>query len=242
MKKVKLFEEFLNEATMWDKVRAKSKEMFGEWVLDALEEDEIAQLIDIPEADRIASKYFNEYTFMDLSLDQMGKLINKYPKVVKESLDEAMKEIDYSNSKNKIIAGLKTNIIYDMKDRYDYKEDGDKILFFDKKGHHFATLFDAGTRYQMIQHDGSLDDRGRLSESLDEATTSWSKMMASVRKSETGPWSLVAIKDKKVIAQKNDIRVQDMIPAHFEAMRKEYPNARIHIEDGTGMVVWNETK
>lgn len=85
MKKVKLFEEFINEASMWDKVRAKSKEMFGEWVLDALDEEDIAQLIDLPEADRIASKYFNEYTFMGLSNDQMGKLVNKYPNVVKES-------------------------------------------------------------------------------------------------------------------------------------------------------------
>jgi hypothetical protein len=76
---------------------------------------------------------------------------------------------------------------------------------------------------------------------IDEATTSWKKMMAGVKTSESGPWSLVAIENKKVVAQKNDIKIQDMIPAHFEAMRKEYPKAAIHIEDGTGMVVWNES-
>ena len=168
-----------------------------------------------------------------------SKYLKEYLNV---SLDEATKEIDYSNAKDKILVGLKTNLLKDMKDRYDYKEDGDKILFFDKKGHHFGTLFDVGTRYQQLQHDGSLDDKGWLSESLDEATTSWSTMMRDVRKSESGPWSLVAIEDKKVVGQHNDIRIKDMLPAHFEALRKEHPRAKIHIEDGTGMVVWNETK
>ena len=81
-----------------------------------------------------------------------------------------------------------------------------------------------------------------LTESLDEATTSWAKMMKGVKRSETGPWSLVAIQDRKVVGQKNDIRIADILPAHFEAMRKEFPKAKIHIEDGTGMVVWNESK
>jgi hypothetical protein len=34
-----------------------------------------------------------------------------------------------------------------------------------------------------------------------------------------------------------------MIPAHYEAMRKEYPKAKIHIEDAGGQVVWvNESE
>jgi hypothetical protein len=78
-------------------------------------------------------------------------------------------------------------------------------------------------------------------EFVNEATTSWKKMMQGVRSSETGPWSIVAIENKKVVGQKIDIRIQDMIPAHYEAMRKEFPRAKIHIEDGTGMVVWNES-
>lgn len=76
---------------------------------------------------------------------------------------------------------------------------------------------------------------------IEEATTSWKKMMQGVRSSETGPWSIIAIENKKVVGQKIDIRIQDAIPAHFEAMRKEHPRAKIHIEDGTGMVVWNES-
>jgi hypothetical protein len=76
---------------------------------------------------------------------------------------------------------------------------------------------------------------------IDEATTSWAKMMKGVKTSETGPWTLVAIQDKKVVAQEIDIKDRNILPASFEKMRKEWPKAKIHIEDGTGMVVWNES-
>ena len=79
-----------------------------------------------------------------------------------------------------------------------------------------------------------------LEESLNEATTSWSKMMKGVKASESGPWTLIAVQDRKVVGQKVDIRIKDLLPAQFEAMRKEFPRAKIHIEDGTGMVVCSE--
>lgn len=74
----------------------------------------------------------------------------------------------------------------------------------------------------------------------EEATTSWNKMMKGVKAGGSGPWSLVAIENKKVVAQKIDIRDKNILPAHFEAMRKEHPKAKIHIEDAGGHVVWNE--
>ena len=77
-------------------------------------------------------------------------------------------------------------------------------------------------------------------ESINEATTSWSKMMKGVKAGGNGPWSLVAIENGKVIGQKIDIKIKDSLPAHYEAMRKEFPKAKIHIEDGTGMIVWTE--
>lgn len=78
-------------------------------------------------------------------------------------------------------------------------------------------------------------------EFVNEATTSWKRMMKGVRAGNTGPWSLVAIENYKVVAQDIDIRIMDVLPAYFEKMRKEYPKADIHIEDGTGAVVWNES-
>jgi hypothetical protein len=77
---------------------------------------------------------------------------------------------------------------------------------------------------------------------VNEATTSWKKMMQGVRSSETGPWSIVAIQDRKVVGQSIDIKIQDLIPAKYEGLKKEFPKAKLHIEDGTGMVVWNESK
>ncbi len=74
----------------------------------------------------------------------------------------------------------------------------------------------------------------------EEATTSWSKMMKGVKAGGSGPWSLVAIENKKVVMQIIDIKTKDLLPAHFEEMRREHPKAKIHIEDGGGMVVWNE--
>ena len=88
-------------------------------------------------------------------------------KLFEDFLNEAKQSIvDYSNSKNKILVGLKTDLLRNMKERYDYKEDGDDIYFFDKDGKHFGTLFDLGTRYQELRHDGKLDDKGWLKESV----------------------------------------------------------------------------
>lgn len=76
---------------------------------------------------------------------------------------------------------------------------------------------------------------------LTEATTSWSKMMKGVKAGGSGPWSLVAIENGKVIDQKIDIKTKEILPAEFEDMRRKHPRAKIHIEDGGGMVVWNES-
>ena len=74
-----------------------------------------------------------------------------------------------------------------------------------------------------------------------EATTSWSKMMKGVRAGNGGPWSIVAIQDQKVVGQSIDIKIQDLIPAKYEALKAEFPKAKLHIEDGGGEVVWNES-
>ena len=90
----------------------------------------------------------------------------KHIKLYEDFLNEAKQSIeDYSNSKSKILVGLKTDLLRNMKERYDHKEDGDSIYFFNKDGKHFGTLFDLGSRYQELRHDGSLDDKGWLKES-----------------------------------------------------------------------------
>lgn len=101
---------------------------------------------------------------------------------------------------------------------------------------------DTKKNYVSVALEFTIDDLEQKVNSLNEATTSWAKLMKGVKSSETGPWSLVAIDNKKVVGQKIDIRTPDIIPAHYEAMRKEHPKAKIHVEDGTGSVVWTSDK
>ena len=73
----------------------------------------------------------------------------------------------------------------------------------------------------------------------EEATTSWSKMMKGVNNGGSGPWSIVVISYDKVIDQHINIKIKDSLPAHYEEMKRKYPNAIIYIEDDGGQVVWS---
>jgi hypothetical protein len=120
--------------------------------------------------------------------------------------------------------------------------DGVKIVTItDVKSNGDVVAKTEGESQDFIVRDANKYLKKKVNEGLNEATTSWSKMMKGVKTSESGPWSLVAHENGKVVGQKIDIRFKDALPAHFEAMRKEFPKAKIHIEDGTGMVVWNES-
>jgi len=78
-----------------------------------------------------------------------------------------------------------------------------------------------------------------LTESLNEATTSWSVMMKGVKAGGPGPWSIVAIDYNKVIDQ-DLVKVRDLIPASYEAMRNKHSRSRIRIEDSEGKVVFEK--
>jgi hypothetical protein len=68
----------------------------------------------------------------------------------------------------------------------------------------------------------------------------WFDMMKGVRKQNVGPWSLVASNNNKVIGQDIDIKIQDAIPAHYEQLKRQFPNAVIYLENGEGLVVWSD--
>ena len=94
-------------------------------------------------------------------------LLNNFKRVIDPNenylLNESKKKKnDYEKSRDKILVGLKTNLLSDMKDRYEYDQEGDKIHFFDNKGEHFGTLFNVGSRYQELRHNGKLNDKGWL--------------------------------------------------------------------------------
>jgi hypothetical protein len=68
----------------------------------------------------------------------------------------------------------------------------------------------------------------------------WTKIMAGVKRGDNGPWSIVATDYRKVVGQNIDIKFRELIPIHYKDMKEKYPNARLHIEDSGGNVVWSE--
>jgi hypothetical protein len=66
--------------------------------------------------------------------------------------------VDYSNSRNIIISGRKSNFFRDMEDRYAHAIVGDKIYYLDK-GEHFSTLFNDDS-FPEVKHDGTLNSYG----------------------------------------------------------------------------------
>ncbi len=69
----------------------------------------------------------------------------------------------------------------------------------------------------------------------------WSKIMKGVRKgAKAGPWAIVSIENGKVVNQ-DLVSIMDAIPAHYEAVKKEFPNAKLSIEDNEGHIVYNES-
>ena len=81
-----------------------------------------------------------------------------------------------------------------------------------------------------------------------EAARSWELMETShikhevrkimkLAKNRPAPFSVVAIKDGKVIAQDIDIKIWQSILAHYREMAKAHPGAKIHVEDAEGQSV-----
>jgi hypothetical protein len=112
-----------------------------------------------------------ELPIQDFGTYDKAKMNTKLHESFDKFIDESTKKIvDYTNSKSKILVGLKTDLLRNMKDRYETKEDKNSIHFFDKSGNHFGTLFDLGSRYQELKHNGKLDDYGYLKESASAYT------------------------------------------------------------------------
>ncbi len=178
--------------------------------------------------------------FVRESVNEVGKLvyrinksaveafIKKYPKV-----KEVMKAII---SKNKDVKkGYKAFINFVNKnesylggrpERTDSKNFGSKVFYkYDWNG--------VGGWAEVYEY---LYDT--QNESVNEGN--WSKIMAGVRKgSQSGPWTIVVIKNKKVVHQK-DVKFRDTIPAHYEDIKKQFKGATLGIEDGSGQMVYTE--
>lgn len=227
MKKVKLFEQFLNESI--------SQADFDKLVKDLA--------YSMPNH----TKYDDE---VGPSEEQIMAAMKKYQKGLYKYTNDAQKK-EAVKKVLQILTESTTTLpgTFEIGDSFEYIPNKGSIYTITKKmafGQRWVITGDKNPNNKFILNNAEINQwikDGKLvpvEESLDEATTSWAKMMKGVRAGESGPWSLVAIENNKVVAQKIDIRDKNLLPAHFEALRKEWPKAKIHIEDGGGQVVWNE--
>lgn len=87
----------VTEAKAWDKLNKTAEEVHGEFGFATLDSDQMAEHIDMKSADKLADKMFGETGFVSLSEEDMEKLINKNPKLVKESVNEGKKRFRQKN-------------------------------------------------------------------------------------------------------------------------------------------------
>ena len=81
----------------------------------------------------------------------------------------------------------------------------------------------------------------KLKDILNEGKN-WSKMMAGIRKgSQSGPWTIVVSRNRKVVYQKI-VKIKDAIPANVEDMKRTSAlRGDIYaIEDNHGQIVYSE--
>ena len=90
----KLEESVINEAKAWDKLNKKAEEVYGEFGFASLDVEDMSNHIDMKKADKLADKMFGEFGFASLTEEEMEELINKNPKLVKESANVTEKKAD----------------------------------------------------------------------------------------------------------------------------------------------------
>ena len=68
----------------------------------------------------------------------------------------------------------------------------------------------------------------------------YSKIMKAVRKGpKSGPWQIIVSKNNKVVKEV-PVKTLQLIPAHYDDIKKAYPNHKIGIEAKDGKIVYRE--
>lgn len=236
MKKIKLFEEFANEALNPNEFEKAVKDL-------AYSMPNHTGYEDVPTEDQImtAMKKYQKDLYKHSTSAQKKEAVEKVLQILSESLSEAIDlseievgtELYFKDGESwkvtKIVGRASNPRAFLAKPHNEKAKKANTSIEIEMKPDFL--------KKELTFYSTDVEENA----SLDEATTSWAKMMKGVKRSETGPWTLVAIQDRKVVAQDIDIKDRNLLPASFETMRKEWPKAKIHIEDGTGMVVWNES-
>ena len=83
-----------------------------------------------------------------------------------------------------------------------------------------------------------LEWMSKIGESIDEGK--YSKIMKAVRKGpKSGPWQIIVSKNNKVVKEV-PVKTLQLIPAHYDDIKKAYPNHKIGIEAKDGKIVYRE--
>lgn len=70
----------------------------------------------------------------------------------------------------------------------------------------------------------------------------WANIMKGVRGgTHMGPWTIVVFDSGKKVIHQRTVDVRDAIPAHYEDIKRKFPDRRLSIEDNSGMVVYKES-
>jgi len=145
--------------------------------------------------------------------------------------------------------GIKESTITEGKSKEDYQGEIDKLRDYNDE------IFKTKSKSKSDQERKNLTKLTnnndakiqKLTNKLDKFSESvitegkWSNIMKGVRKgSKSGPWTIVSIENGKVINQEL-VTIMDAIPAHYEEVKKGFPNAKLSIEDNEGKQVYNES-
>ena len=126
---------------------------------------------------------------------------------------------------------------------------GDTEMFADKKGRYYVWVKPKGKKARYIDLPKNVKDRSKaddlhrkiaktMGESIDEGK--YSKIMKAVRKGpKSGPWQIIVSKNNKVVKEV-PVKTLQLIPAHYDDIKKAYPNHKIGIEAKDGKIVYRE--
>ncbi len=179
----------------------------------------------------------SEELLIDLRGREEGKILFKFVSTLEESVNEGKMPKKYIG--NDEIVYLKTkedsrgahyNLYYKGHDI----DKGGRRFGSEKELEDFAANYILSNQlYKKLRYEDSIP----LPESIEEAKLS---KIHNAAKKGSYPVSLVVIENGKVVKQEL-VGTPQIVPAAFNQLKKEYPNATVHVEDRTGKRLFSES-
>ena len=205
----------------------KTKEMFGKRYRNCIKKESTKAYAD---------------TLNKIANDKKMKMISKKDKALLTKIAKLMKKQKSVKLRGK--SGMGTISHFGMPESVDegrsqvamYTQEFDKLLKKQTKGKS-PTIKDLERVYGLMRKRYKELD-SRKYETVDEGK--YSKIMKAVRKGpKSGPWQIIVSKNNKVVKEV-PVKTLQLIPAHYDDIKKAYPNHKIGIEAKDGKIVYRE--